>query len=57
MPTPVVGGEEDMSALLAGWNEIYKGGREGLGHWSCIEGPESVADLIRAFVENVIKAD
>lgn len=57
MPTPVVGGEQDMSALLAGWNEIYKGGREGLGHWSCIEGPESVAELIRAFVENVIKVD
>ena len=30
---------------------------KGLGHWFCIEDPESVAEVIRAFVENVIKAN
>ena len=65
MPTLMVAGEEDKSAPLAGCEEIYKrtGGEKsmevvkGVGHWSCIEDPESIAKLIGAFVEKVTRAD
>ena len=61
MPTLIVAGEEDKSAPLAGCEEIYKrtGGEKsmevvkGLGHWHCIEDPESTVKLIGKFVEKV----
>ncbi|KAF6224383.1 hypothetical protein HO133_010960 [Letharia lupina] len=65
MPTLMVAGEEDKSAPLAGCEEIFKrtGGEKsmevvkGMGHWFCIEDPESIAKLIGAFVEKVIQAN
>lgn len=63
MPTLMVAGDEDKSAPLADCEEIYKrtGGEKfmevvnGMGHWFCIEGPETIAKLIGAFVEKIIE--
>ena len=57
MPTLMVAGEEDKSAPLTGCEEIFKrtGGETSrevvkrMGHWFCIENPESIAKLIGAF--------
>lgn len=65
MPTLMVAGKEDKSAPVAGCEEIFKrtGGKKsmeivkGMGHWFCIEDPESVAKLIGAFVEKLTQAN
>ena len=64
MPTLIVAADEDKSAPLAGCEEIYErtGGEKsmevlkGIGHWFCIEDPDSIAKLIGAFVEKVVEA-
>ena len=61
MPTLMVAGEEDKSAPLAGCEEIFErtGGEksmevvQAMGHWFCIEDPDSIVKLIGAFVEKV----
>lgn len=62
IPTLLIAGSEDKSAPLAGCEEIYKrtGGKkkmevmDGVGHWFCIEDPETTGGLIAKFAEEVI---
>lgn len=62
IPTLLVAGEEDKRAPLKGCEEILRrlGGEKnmeiekGVGHWFCIEDPDTTASLIARFVDGLI---
>jgi pimeloyl-ACP methyl ester carboxylesterase len=66
VPLLIVAGQDDKTAPLSGCNEILKayGTSEkkksikvvdGVGHWHCVENPDSIAQKVRFFIDQYRK--
>lgn len=63
VPVLIIAGEEDKSAPVKGCEYILgELGSEdkkleilkGVGHWHCVEAPESVGELVRSFCDRIV---
>lgn len=63
VPVLIIAGEEDKSAPVKGCEYILRelGSQDkklevldGVGHWHCVEAPERVGELVKAFCDRVV---